>query len=409
MIDLLINDRNVMVLGEAGTGKSALIEAACSMYIDRRRREGKQRLGILVTAPCGMPASKLRGQTLDSVFPQLTNMSDPRTCANVIKKMIAVNPDRWNFIRLLCLLVIDEISTLLVNKLKMLDIAFRIIRDAPSDYMGGVRVMLCGDFLQLDSAGDVDGTKLYGHEMMIEGQFKVFNLTRNVRQTDDNFAGLLSRARLGRLTEADGSLLRSRNANTDQENDIASDTLQICGTRNLAHIINIKRFESLKGTSRTYEFPAIKRWKMSTEGEDDWVVKPLDTENPSELGSLGEKLRDLCARPCVKDAKRCTLRIGARVMLNRNLYEYKDCRMRNGRVGTVVDVCVLAEQYDEETLLSPLTYVGVRFDDDATEDTVRVKPAVLRHGTVEVWCMPLIHAWAVTVNKAQGCEVDKTV
>ncbi|KAK3289568.1 hypothetical protein CYMTET_3005 [Cymbomonas tetramitiformis] len=405
MVALVVEDRNVMVLGEAGTGKSALIKNGCGMYLYRRRQEGKKLLGSIVTAPFGMAASKLQGRTIDSLFPQLTNISDPEKCTSIVKKLMATNPDRWKHIKNLSILVIDEVSTLLVTKLRMLDVAFRIIRDAPLLFMGGVRLLLCGDFLQLDSTGGAEDTKLYGHEMMIEGQFKIINLTQNLRQTDEVFGALLSRARLGRLTSEDDVMLQSRSFQSVSDADIDPSSLQICGTRNLAHIINTKRFASLEATSLTYVFTAIKRWKIATDEEEKWIVKSVDAENP--VGALREKLKEFCFRPCVMETKRCTIRIGARVMLNRNLYDYKDNRMRNGRLGTVVNVGMVAEQCDEEPLLSPLTYVGVSFDDDEPGVMVKVKPAVLRHGAGEVWCMPLVHAWAVTVHKAQGCEVDK--
>ncbi|KAK3242589.1 hypothetical protein CYMTET_47748 [Cymbomonas tetramitiformis] len=411
MAALIVEDRNVMILGEAGTGKSAFIWHGCKMYIDKCVRKGKSCSGTLITAPCGMAASKLKGRTLDSVIPPLTNVTDPHVCATLVKKLLATNAERWKFIKLLSILVIDEVSTLLATKLKMLDVAFRIIREAPQSYMGGVRVMLCGDFLQLDAVGDAETTKLFRDEAMLLGEFKVVCLEENLRQSDQHLSALLSRARVGRLTSDDNELLLSKSSKHRGE-EIESNALHICGSRNLAHAINTKRFESLQDVSGSHKFEAVKRWTHGS-GDGEWIVKSIDEETPSDLGTLGERLRDFCSRPCVKDAKNCTLRIGTRVMLNRNLYEYKDNRMRNGRLGTVTEIGNLAEQYGDEPVLSPFTHVIVAFDDDEPGVTVKVAPAVLRHGVAtgvcEVWCMPLVHAWAITVHKAQGCEVDRLV
>ncbi|KAK3255168.1 hypothetical protein CYMTET_35641 [Cymbomonas tetramitiformis] len=418
---LVREDRNVMILGEAGTGKSDMIAMGCRLYAERLLSAGRKRVGCKVVAPYGMAASKIDGQTVDSIFPEAVSVTDASTCRAMVARMLARNPTspRWTAVRALALLVIDEISTLTPTKLEMLDVFFRTVRRCPGLFMGGLRVMLCGDFLQLDPVGD-ELAKLHEHELLIRGEFKVVLLEDNLRQSDEALRALLARSRIGKLTDEDRATLATRRV---EEPPRGRGALQVCYSRRRAFDINDAELAAILDTERV--FVAIKRWTTNpSRGALEWTTSKVDAPHPSNLGPLGDRLREMCGRPNVQAVKRCALRVGARVMLNKNLYDHEDPRMRNGRLGTVraIEVpegCVHASHLvDEMVMLSARTRVMVAFDDAGSPDAaVEVRPTVSRHSVrvagalrrCEVWCMPLTLAWAVTVYKAQGCELHSVV
>ncbi|KAK3253717.1 hypothetical protein CYMTET_37052 [Cymbomonas tetramitiformis] len=409
---LVSEDRNLLVLGEAGTGKSEIIRLGARLYTSNVERRGRRDVGCKITAPYGMAASKLEGDTVDTLFPELVRLTCTKTCERIIRAKLKQSPDleRWKLIRCLCLLVIDEVSTLTATKLRMLDVAFRVIRGSATSFMGGVRVLLCGDFLQLDPV-DTD-EKLYLHQVMKEGAFKLITLTENMRQSEGRFRDLLGRVRTASPTAEDVELLTSLSASRPSASLASTDALQICGTRLFAKELNATRFQRLDESE--HPFHAVVRWR---DGEGDaWTTAKVRDAGSVAVKSdwLKDQLRDLRKEECVRSTADCALKIGARVMLNRNLYAYADRMMRNGRVGTVVGLNHPEDEFDTatEAVLSPTAFVEVRFD-DAPHRAVRVVPALLRKArgqlAAEVWCMPLILAWAVTVYKSQGCEVDQLV
>ncbi|KAK3235547.1 hypothetical protein CYMTET_54254 [Cymbomonas tetramitiformis] len=371
-----------------------------------------------VVAPYGMAASKIDGQTVDSVFPEAVSVTDASACRVMLARMLNRDPtsSRWTAVRALALLVIDEVSTLTVTKLEMLDLFFRTVRRCPERFMGGVRVMLCGDFLQLDPVGD-ERIKLHEHELLARGEFRVVLLEDNMRQFDEGFRSLLARARVGELTDEDRAALDTRRVEEPPRGRFA---LQVCHSRRRAFDINNAELAATPDIERV--FVAIKRWSANADRNAvEWTTRKVDDPHPSDLGSLGDRLREMCERPNVQAVKRCALRVGARVMLNKNLYEHEDPRMRNGRLGIVRAIEFPEDgitNSDETVMLSTRTRVMVAFDDDASSDAAtEVRPTVARHsmrvaGTsqrCEVWCMPLTLAWAVTVYKAQGCELRRLV
>ncbi|KAK3243083.1 hypothetical protein CYMTET_4545 [Cymbomonas tetramitiformis] len=409
---LVSEDRNLIVLGEAGTGKSEIIRMGARLYTLNVERQGRRDVGCKITAPYGMAASKLEGDTVDTLFPELVGLTCTKTCEKILRARLKQSPDleRWRVIRCLCLLVIDEASTLTATKLRVLDAAFRVIRGSDTSFMGGVRVMLCGDFLQLDPVENDE--KLYLHQVMREGEFKLVTLTENMRQSEDRFRNLLGRVRIASPTAEDVELLTSLSGSRPSESLASSDVLQICGTKLFAKEMNSARYRQL--VEREHAFHAVVRWK---DGEgDEWATAKVRDAGSVAVKSdwLKAQLRDLRKEECVRSTADCALKIGSRVMLNRNLYAYADRMMRNGRVGTVVSLNHPADDFDTatEAVLSATAFAEVRFD-DAPDRPIRIAPALLRRAkgqlVAEVWCMPLTLAWAVTVYKSQGCEVDQVV
>lgn len=408
---LVSEDRNLIVLGEAGTGKSEIIRLGARLYTLNAERRGRRDVGCKITAPYGMAASKLEGDTVDTLFPELVGLSCPKTCEKLLRERLRRAPDleRWKVIRCLCLLVIDEVSTLTATKLRVLDMAFRLVRGSDDSFMGGVRVLLCGDFLQLDPVGSDE--RLYLHQIMREGDFKLVTLTENMRQSEDRFRDLLGRIRTASPTDQDVELLETMRVRPGVDG-VAEGALQICGTKRFAKEVNMDRYQRLG--EREHLFHAVLRWK-ECEGDEWTIARAQDAKGvPASSDWTASQLRDLQKDECVRSTVDCALKVGARVMLNRNLYAYADRMMRNGRLGTVTRLQHPADSFDTETeaVLSSAAFVEVRFD-DAPDLPVEIAPAALRRSkgssVVEAWCMPLTLAWAVTVYKSQGCEVDRVV
>eukprot|EP00854_Cymbomonas_tetramitiformis_P006719 gene6719-8040_t len=388
---VVLEDRNVMLLGGGGTGKSAMIKMCNRVYINKLFERNVSEKGAIIAAPYGMAAAKVEGVTVDSIFAGATICDNPQECEARVRDLIKRYPehDRWVEIRHCGMLTIDEVSTLKSVKFSVLDKLFRLVRGKPDLFMGGVRVLLCGDFLQLDAVGDAEEKLL----------------------------------RIGNTTSEDVSLLRQRNVSCfDISTLSAEQPLHLCGNR-LAFDINDLMMKQLNGNLEI-KCTAVKRWIVRSESGDDkipeWITMPLSERHPRNMDRISEHLDDFCNRDHVKDVQTLVLRVGARVMINKNLYDYGDSRMKNGRIGTVVEITGFDKdrQLEHEfLLLIDSIRVHVRFDDDDAT-VIAMHPSQQTYACLtkknvqercEVWYMPLVLAWAITVYKAQGSQVDKLV
>ena len=203
----------VNVNGGAGCGKSTVINILKQWIhkILQKDRDDPECPYVLVTAPTGTAAAKVRGQTLHTCFSfhfgnQHYPLSDKaRDKARMLYKELQV-------------VIIDEVSMVKADMLYMLDLRLREIKCQPEKLFGGVAIFTFGDILQLRP---VNGryifelpSEVYQDCFDVEPhweQFKVITLEQNHRQGEDfECANLLNRMRIGKHTKEDIELLQTR-------------------------------------------------------------------------------------------------------------------------------------------------------------------------------------------------------
>ena len=121
---------HLFVTGRAGTGKSTLLRALGTLLHDE----------MVVLAPTGLAAVNVGGQTIHSFFgfpPRLIRPDDIRRSRN------------GRVMRMLKVLVIDEVSMVRSDLMWAIDQSLRVNRGRPREPFGGVRLLLFGDLHQL--------------------------------------------------------------------------------------------------------------------------------------------------------------------------------------------------------------------------------------------------------------------
>jgi ATP-dependent exoDNAse (exonuclease V) alpha subunit len=350
----------VLIVGRAGTGKTRLVQ-----YL-KARPGGELQASV---APTGIAALNARAQTIHSFFHLEHAVLDARNLARGGKFS--------SIYRRMKRLVIDEISMVRADAIDAIDARLRQLRGNDRRF-GGVQIVMVGDFLQLPPVvPQYDWPLLVGlgyeapyafNAHALEGMpVKMITLDHVWRQDEQNFVDIL-----GRIRSRDGvaDAIARLNARCVGPHRDGVKPLLLTPTRAAAERHNRNGLLALGGERAAFE-AAI---------EGDFAVGAANLPAP----------------------ERFELAAGARVMAVKN---DPQGRWVNGSLGTVTRLAeegafVTFDRKREEYLVVPMTWEKVR--QQWSEARQRIDNEVV--GTYRQ--IPLIHAWAVTIHKAQGLTLD---
>lgn len=439
--------------GEAGTGKSFLVRRIIAAVNQRMANEEKKG-GLMVTGSTGMAAWNIGGSTLHSSLhiPVMENLTP-----ELIAEYVATRGKKLKKIRRIELLILDEIS--MVSAVIM-DGVDQILRLAHPNYshlpFGGVKVLLCGDFLQLppviknkinsrlqasrrfeqvyameteptDEQGKIarrkkrkrlemeeaeksDAVFAFESKVWRECDFEAFILTEKFRQQGDlAYQDLLDGARFGVLTPEQVEMLKSRvNAKIQSEHGVIASHLYATNQKADEH--NRKKLAKIESVKYTYD------------AELD-TAKPK--KQPPDYSEAFNMLNESLVRHNI------TLCEGAQVMLIAN-YD-QEAGLVNGSRGVVIgftkpkiitkkqssQFTVVAQQSADASKKGSNTlqvkpvverkevrYPIIKFV--AENDTTIVRPIYpwswkSKHADIPIVTqIPLVLAWALTIHKSQG-------
>lgn len=360
VIDAFEAGKNIFVTGGAGSGKSYLLNFL-------KRHYGQ--LGLEVTASTGIAAVNIGGSTIHSwAGIGLANMPVDVIIENILSKKFSRVRRRIKQVRALA---IDEISMISAEVFEILDQVFRAVRENNAP-MGGVQMLLFGDFLQLPpiNRNGQNFNFSFQSESWQGLGLQVFLLEEIFRQSDKKFIKILNNLRFGRLDESDREALNSR-LNAQDKNSAIRPTILT------THNVKVEKINQL-------ELQKIPREEIS---------------HQAEYFGLPDKI-EFIKKNCMA-AESLKLKVGAQVMMIKNTYQ-KD-GIINGSLGIVREFSPkksypIVEFVNGKILaISPEEWLIERFDDEK-------KMMITDAGVSQV---PLILAWAMTIHKSQGLTLDK--
>ena len=390
----------LFITGNAGTGKSTCL------------RELREKYKIVVVAPTGLAAINVGGETIHSMFkfgigPKTKGGIRPCTRDGVLKRADAI--------------VVDEVSMVRADLMDAMNWCLQKTLRDPRPF-GGKAVILFGDMMQLEPVTGKDWATVEGEyrsafwfdaktfsmtsmQAALLGEehgpceIRIEDLTEVFRQKGNpEFIDALNRIRAG-----DSSGLAYVNARVGKAPADVPEPPTLTFTNDRASSINGGRLTQLGGEERSF-------------------TASIDGEGPGE--------KDVPV-PFV-----LTLRVGARVMVCRNLRpaeddasydelgddkpangEPKASRYRgvegsggvvaNGAVGTVIDLAtegpVVRLDDGRVIVVPPAKWEKQGYERDYKKDDIIT---TVRGGFTQI---PLKLAWAITVHKAQGQTLDSAV
>jgi ATP-dependent exoDNAse (exonuclease V) alpha subunit len=356
----MIEGRNVFITGDAGTGKSYVL----NKFIDWCHQEDKN---VIVTAPTGIAALNIDGSTLHRAFkaPIGPLVQPLRSLSGILK-----DAD---------ILIIDEISMCRIDLFEfaikqVIKVNAMRVKDPNGKPM--IQIVLSGDFFQLppvivDTEREVLNKYFgrdigYGYAFQSElwEQCNFVNIVLNevVRQNDKEFMQALNKARLG-----DKSCITYFQKYSSRYE--IKDAILLCGTNKKAKEKNDQELSLIN--EKEYCFESF------VEGE----VKSSDKVTEDEL----------------------RLKVGARVM---TLVNDQEDRYKNGSFGTITQIdsksSTVYVQIDSgvKVAIEPYTWEIKGYSTDSK--------GKLEKNTIGTFTqLPLKLAYAITIHKSQGQTYDK--
>ena len=289
-------------------------------------------------------------------------------------------------------LIIDEISMLGATIFTIVDGVCRLAlkKDKP---FGGMKVIIVGDPYQLPPVKDemfVISPSYYA------GNFEILNLTKNYRATDDKWNEMLKKFRIGPFDEHTDELLPEvKNFLIESMNRKAPDDItRLVSTNKEAESINNKKLNSLPERKVTYNYSYKDKYDI--------------------LGTRG--LKDFFKNRLVKQS--IDLKIGAYVMIVVN--DIKENRYVNGTCGhieSLLDKHVIVVTDNGDRIELPVNYafviekvidnpgLGMPYINEAGHEVIDDREKI--SAQANIYALPLIHAWSITIHKSQGQTLDR--
>ena len=376
--NLFKENKNVIILGSAGCGKSYLIKIM-EEYIKTNKKENE----IYICSTTGISAYNIGGMTIHSFMGIGTGELEIDVLIRKVnrKKMYR---DR---IILTDILVIDEVSMLSAELFEKLNKICQVVRKS-NQFFGGIQIILTGDLNQILPVFNKSKELLKGKDqdtrLIIESQEfikefnkenkNIINLTENFRQKNDpTFVNLLLRIRQGKHTEEDIKILKSRLI----IKPIGS-PVHIVISNKKAQVINESSLSNIKEPINKYS----SIYKSS--GKDKDINELL--------------VKELKYQFVQKGIDTLELKKGTRVMLTKNLDV--SIGLVNGSLGTIDSFKIELDKlypiviFDNEIKLLILP-VPIELELDGCKATATQ--------------IPLMLAYALTSHRVQGLTLDSAV
>lgn len=359
------NNESMFITGQGGTGKTKTITEIINALISASKR-------VIITAVTGIAAVAIGGTTIHAASGIGKGDKDVESIKRTLQHN-AKKKDQW---KTADTLIIDEISMLSAELFDKLDKVIAYLRNRESEQFGGIQLILCGDFFQLQP---ISGKCCFKAKSWKSLNLKPLILEKIFRQEDTTFSSMLSRIRNGTFTRSDEIFLKSREQVTLNLQKGIEPT-RLFSTNNAVNVINLERLSNIKGMTRSYD--AIK--KISGHGSRQYA---------GSMDKFSEHLRA---------EEKLSLKIDAQVVLICNFDIQSG--LSNGSRGVVksfVEATKGGEFYPEVLFNNGVSRIITphRWELENKEQGW--------NGSLTQ--VPLKLGWAMTIHSSQGLSLDAVV
>jgi len=386
--------QNIFLTGEAGTGKSTLLQ-----YFRRTTYKN-----VVALAPTGVAALNVEGQTIHSFC-----SFGPDITLHKVKKLNPWSPKRV-LLQKLHTIIIDEISMVRADLLDCVDKFLRI--NGPVDHLpfGGIQIVLIGDLHQLppvekDFASNQGLIKEYDSPYFFDARsfkavpFAYVRLSKMYRQKDREFIEVLNAIRNNAATEEHLTILNQRAQTENTKFTFQKFAIYLTTTNNRARQVNEFFLQKQPSEQKVYEGSAM----GSFEDRELPTDKSLHVKIGAQIMMLNNDTKGRWVNGTmgkIIDIKKEGGESQKEAESGELVYETEDGE-ENYEHRHFTDVLVVELENGEIEQILPHTWEMYQFVYDQKNKRVDSRTT----GTFTQY--PLKLAWAVTIHKSQGKSFDK--
>lgn len=369
LLDLEQSRKHIFLTGNAGTGKSTLLEYW--------RENTKQTIAVL--APTGVAALNVKGQTIHSFFGFRPDVTVEKIHRFYRKK------DKKGLFKKLDTIVIDEVSMVRADLLDCIDQLLRMHGKNQNEPFGGIRMIFIGDLHQLPPVVTNNEKNIFtdyyktpyffSANVFEELDLQFIELEKIYRQNDEEFISILAAMRKNNVSE---SQLDKFNTRYDPQFETPSNRffITLTTTNKTAQKINEYHLNKLFN----------ERFTFTGKADGKFETKYLPTSETLEL------------------------KVGAQIMMVAN---DKKGRWVNGSLGKISgivhsknnesDTIMVELENGVEVSVEPHTWEMFKLDYNPANDKLQTQTV----GSYTQY--PLTLAWAITIHKSQGKTFDNVI
>jgi ATP-dependent DNA helicase PIF1 len=385
--DKIMSGKSIFLTGEAGTGKSVVIQK----FIHDQKKFKRCEIGL--TSTTGASALIIGGATLHSFLGIGLGDGEVEDLVKRIQSRKYVT-NRWKALKVL---IIDEVSMLSPVLFDRLSEVAHLVRSGHHRSMlrskkeygwDGIQLVLTGDFCQLPVVKcDKYTFEATSWNDCVE---ETIILKENVRQTNDaTFQKILSDFRLGKVSEEQIKVLLDRVRKKVSVNGV--EPTKLCAVNYQVRSINQDALDDLAA--------------IAEENDEELEFIQFDMK-VEKLNGISDKIVQKHKDQCIADES-IQLCVGAQVMLVKNVYagegEERELIYCNGSRGVVKDFT----EGDSWPVVEFTDGGSLTIENHDFE--IRGAPTKKdKNGKVEVVLtqIPLRVAYAISIHKSQGMTMD---
>ena len=349
---------NVLVLGQAGTGKSTFVN-----YI---KSATKKR--VVCACPTAVAALNIGGQTIHSLF-----QIQPRDF--IFPEFLKLKAKVRNILTATDVLILDEVSMIAPDLMDAMDILARFARHNNEPF-GGIQVVAIGDLFQLPPVITRDAvqyyTENYGHDKAYFFDSNVYRRSEFLRFNFD----LVYR-------QSDMELLENLTALRSGKNDVLPffNSLKITDEARRQNAVLITPFRAVAERINAERLAQIAAPIINYTGELSGNFSERDVPAPMNL----------------------ELKVGALVVFVKN-----GDKWHNGSMGVVQSlgtreiVVQLLNKNRDVVAVRPEKWQKIEYSRDENDKLVENETGAYKQ-------FPLMLGYAMTIHKAQGKTLDSVI
>lgn len=361
-LDAMINGENIFITGPGGSGKSHVVNIFIQYFREQLLDEDQQ---LFVTSSTGLSSLLIHGITIH----QYSGLGSASKNLDFYVDRVKKNKNIRNRWRKTKTLIIDEISMISEEFFEKLDLLGQKIRRNQLPF-GGIQLILSGDFLQLPPVKSNGFCfESFSWDLSID---KTIYFDKIIRQKDKNLQKILNKVRVGVIDDEVKKILDTC-LNRKLENKHGIKPTLLFSRKDMVNEYNNEKLQELVKLGKKTKIyqSSFQFGKQVTEESEDFLKDLINNQY-----SIDDHL---------------TLTKGTQVMLNaNNIYE----GLANGSRGIIIDFS--NDGYPIVHFLNDVI-VEIKYKDYKIEDN---SDSVVKKQ------IPLIHAWAITIHKAQGMSLD---